>query len=130
MMTCTGHKIFQGEGLKFSVWPVDSGWVGSYVSDSSILYIYMGSSRCQNKILLYEKKRFEKQEHVHKVLYDIFIVTLPIILGNSLLFIGTLPIILGNSLLFIVTYCRELGKLYQQELQKSKQLQEEGYKLI
>ena len=30
MMTCAGHKIIQGEGLKFRVWPADSGWVGSY----------------------------------------------------------------------------------------------------
>ena len=30
MMTCAGHKIIQGEGLKFRVWPADSVWVGNY----------------------------------------------------------------------------------------------------
>ena len=35
--------------------------------------------------------------------HELFIGTLPIILGSSLLFIVTLPIILGSFLLFIVT---------------------------
>ena len=52
MMTCTGHKIIQGEGLKYRVWPADWGWLGNYAVcwPSSFFYQYefqLGPTRHQ-----------------------------------------------------------------------------------